>query len=156
MDDFEFYGLDYTSIRPIKMNVFMPPKYVGVNQWVDKLIESICLGYGFGTKMMSVLKSASRVVMILEGVLIVDDDGVPQEFKIRNAQAQREFDKRMAKVTLSKVYQIVQARKNAGTQGFKIPSYVTQQEAMLDSFYNDKFGQQGEVSEAKRIIEEVR
>lgn len=143
-DDFEFYGMDYTSIRPITMNLYIPPKYVGVNQWVDKVNESICLGYGFGTKMLSVLKSAARIVLICEGILRVDATGAPIEWKPKNQAEQDEFNKKIANVSLDKIYQVVQGMKNAGQStgrgtGMKgsavsidpsIPQYV--QTKMLD------------------------
>lgn len=111
VDDFEFYGLDYTSVRPIKMNLFIPPKHVGIMQWADKVIESICLGYGFGNKMYGVLKNAARISMLINGVMVLDHNGSPSEVRPKNSAEQALLNQNIAKVTLRQVYEIVSAMK---------------------------------------------
>ena len=111
VDDFEFYGLDYKSVRPIRMNLFIPPKHVGALQWADKVIESVCLGYGFGTKMYSVLKSASRISMLLHGTLKLNSDDVPIELQPQTQAELDDFHKRISKTTFKEIYQIVVAMK---------------------------------------------
>lgn len=78
-EEFEFYGLDDTSIRPIKINLYVPPKYIGFRQWLNRVNESLCLGFGFGTKMYSVLDSAAMTLFVLNGIMHVKDDGSVEE-----------------------------------------------------------------------------
>lgn len=111
IDDFEFYGLDCGSVRPIRMNLFIPPKYVGITQWADKVIESLCLGYGFGNKMYGVLKNATRISMLINGVLVLDHSGIPVEMQPKNEAEQNMLNQQVAKVTIKQVYEIVQAMK---------------------------------------------
>ena len=111
VDDFEFFGMDYSSVRPIRMNLFIPPKHVGIIQWCDKVVESICLGYGFGNKMYGVLKNASRISMLINGVLVLDENGDPVEVKPKNETEQALVNQKMAKVTMKQVYEIVAAMK---------------------------------------------
>jgi hypothetical protein len=104
--DFEFYGLDPASIRPIAMNIYVPPKYIGVMAWLDRVNESLCLGYGFGTKMQSVLKSAAYFLFTIYGItkynendeLIMSDDAT--------------VNKQIYNITLDKVYKVISALKN--------------------------------------------
>lgn len=103
IDDFDFYGLDYNSIRPIKMNVYVPPKYLGISQWTSQMHEALCLGYGFGNKMLSVLDKAARILFLLYGVLEMDENGIPRETP--NAREE------IWHVNLSKVYKIVNLMK---------------------------------------------
>lgn len=109
--DFEFYGLDYSSVRPIRMNLFIPPKHVGLIQWCDKVIESLCLGYGFGNKMYGILKNAARLSMLINGVLVLNENGDPVEIKPQNEEEQALLNQNVAKVTMKQVYEIVQAMK---------------------------------------------
>ena len=111
VDDFEFFGLDYSSVRPIRMNLFIPPKHVGYIQWSDKVVESLCLGYGFGNKMYGVLKNAVRVSMIINGVLVMDENDDPVETKPNNEAEQSLLNQKIAKVTMKQVYEIVLAMK---------------------------------------------
>lgn len=111
IDDFEFFGLDYSSVRPIRMNLFIPPKHVGYIQWSDKVVESLCLGYGFGNKMYGVLKNAVRVSMIINGVLVMDENDDPVETKPNNEAEQSLLNQKIAKVTMKQVYEIVLAMK---------------------------------------------
>lgn len=143
VDDFEFFGLDYTSIRPIKMNLYVPPKYVGVNQWIDKVNESICLGYGFGTKMMSVLKNAARVVLILEGILHVDEDGTPHEYRPKNREEKRDFDERMCKVTLAKIYQVIRDMKQGAPSAYVNTSLAKLESKAAKQSVEEKFQKSG-------------
>ena len=78
-EEFEFYGLDDTSIRPIKINLYVPPKYIGFRQWLNRVNESMCLGFGFGTKMYSVLDSAAMTLFVLNGIMKVKNDGSVEE-----------------------------------------------------------------------------
>lgn len=110
-ENFEFFGLDYSSVRPIRMNLFIPPKHVGLIQWCDKVIESICLGYGFGNKMYGVLKNASRISMLINGVLTLNENGDPIEVKPQNEEEQALLNQKVAHVTMKQVYEIVSAMK---------------------------------------------
>ena len=144
IDDFEFFGLDYTSVRPIRMNLFIPPKHVGAIQWADKVIESVCLGYGFGTKMFSVLKSASRISMLINGVLQLSPDNVPIEIQPKTQEDMETFHHNIAKVTFKQVYEIVLAMK-AGNLG-AVPSLdqrISQLPDKLKMFIQGKFQKSG-------------
>ena len=117
IDDFEFYGMDSTSVRPIRMNLFIPPKHATAGQWVDRVIESLCLGYGFGNKMYSVIQAATQMVLLLEGIYLFDENNAPKEFTPLNQKEQDEYNRRIANVSLDKVFLVVQAMKNADGKG---------------------------------------
>lgn len=104
MADFDFYGLDYSSIRPIHMNVYVPPKYLGISQWTSKVHESLCLGYGLGNKMLSVLDKAAKIEFFLHKVLELDDNGVPKETL--------DAKENVYNVTLAGVYRVINAMKS--------------------------------------------
>ena len=150
IDDFEFYGMDYTSVRPIRMNLFIPPKYVGAIQWLDKVVESLCLGYGFGTKMFSVLKAAARISMLIHGVLVLDADGEPVEMQPTTQAELDDFHHRIAQVTLKEIYQIIQCMKSADGKGdplAKVPSLSIKVASITDDKLKkhifDKFAKSG-------------
>lgn len=50
-----FYGLDASSRIPIKMNLLEPPEYISPTTWRDKVIESMCLAFGLGSKQYGIL-----------------------------------------------------------------------------------------------------
>ena len=52
---FRFYGLDAGSIRPIEMNLLEPPEYILPTTWRDKVIESMCIAFGLGSKQYGIL-----------------------------------------------------------------------------------------------------
>lgn len=106
VDDFEFYGLDYSSIRPIRMNIYVPPKYINVNSWLDKVNESICLGFGFGNKMSSILNSAARILFVVHDVCKLNEN----EDQILNKDDI--VAKNIYKITLDKVYKVILGFKN--------------------------------------------
>ncbi len=105
VEDFTFYGLDYTSINPIHMNVYVPPKYMGISQWCALMHETLCIGYGFGSKMYSVLQKAAKILFLILGVLKLDESGIPRELPDGSSHDL------IYQVTLAKVYLIVSALK---------------------------------------------
>ena len=123
MADFDFYGLDYSSIRPIHMNVYVPPKYLGISQWTSKVHESLCLGYGLGNKMLSVLDKAAKIEFFLHKVLELDDNGVPKETV--NAK------ENVYNVTLAGVYRVINAMKSYDKRSGGIQDHVLNQEINL-------------------------
>ena len=120
MADFDFYGLDYSSIRPIHMNVYVPPKYLGISQWTSKVHESLCLGYGLGNKMLSVLDKAAKIEFFLHKVLELDDNGVPKETP--------DAKENVYNVTLAGVYRVINAMKSFDKRAGGIQDHVLQQE----------------------------
>lgn len=50
-----FYGLDPGSTMPIEMNLLEPPEYISPTTWRDKVIESMCVAFGLGTKQYGIL-----------------------------------------------------------------------------------------------------
>lgn len=50
-----FFGLDSSSKFPIKMNLLEPPEYISPTTWRDKVIESMCVAFGLGSKQYGIL-----------------------------------------------------------------------------------------------------
>jgi hypothetical protein len=146
-EEFEFYGLDDTSIRPIKINLYVPPKYIGFRQWLNRVNESMCLGFGFGTKMYSVLDSAAMALFVLYGIMKVKDDGSVEEVP------RAIVGDKIYKVTISDVAKVVRFMKlgkcpgETGKQGNNWELNFVAQMSSLDDvskeYIKEKFSSTG-------------
>lgn len=118
--DFAYWCLDPSGPRPVRMNLFVPPPYVDLTVWKDKIIESLCLSYKFGNKQKGLLDKAVEEVMLTHGVL----EKRPGDFV---ARLTADAYKKIVKVTMAEVYNRLQLHKTqySGTQAGK---------GMIDTF----------------------
>ena len=98
-DEFGFYSLDPHGINPMKTNLYVPPKYIPILQWRDKVNISLCVGYGFGNKMLALLNQVTDYLFTKEGIIIKDDQGGVKEAK--------DALEKIYNVSLAEVYHII-------------------------------------------------
>ncbi len=111
--DFEYYGLDASSIRPIHINLLVPPAGVSLEAWKSKVNESLCLGYGFGNKMYGVIDKAFNTLFLLHGITRVDENGSRlYNYKMPDKNHEEIYD-----ITIADLYQTIEGFKNK-----KLPS----------------------------------
>lgn len=122
-DKFNFYGLDPYSVRPIEMNIFVPPQYILPTTWRDKVIESMCVAFGLGSKQFGILYKHITEEMYEKDVIRyirTRDDGttevIPKSYETRDGyetiripddgipEVHPDWEKNIRKVTLATLY----------------------------------------------------
>lgn len=68
-EDFDFFSLYAEGVRPIRMQVYVPPMGISVMDWMNKVHESLCLAYGFGNKQKGVFDKVAEELFLKQGVL---------------------------------------------------------------------------------------
>ena len=97
-DEFDFYSLDPQGINTIKTNLYVPPKYISIMQWRDKVNVSLCVGFGLGNKMLGLLNQVTDYLFKIKGVIIRDENGIRESDDARD---------KIYDVTLADVYQMI-------------------------------------------------
>ncbi|MFW6047214.1 MAG: helicase HerA domain-containing protein [Candidatus Woesearchaeota archaeon] len=70
---FEYFGLDSHSAVPIKMNLFLPPKNVPPTIWREKILESLSVSFGLGSRQYGILFEATQRIFWDKDVIIYQD-----------------------------------------------------------------------------------
>lgn len=78
-DNFAFNSLAPGGVNPIRTNVYVPPKYISVLQWVDKVHVAMSLAYGFGPKQYAKMNEIIMKIFEREGITEKGRNGAPRE-----------------------------------------------------------------------------
>ncbi len=98
-----FYSLSPNSFNPVHVNICVPPKKVSISTWLRGINEAFCKAYHLEYMAQLIMQKAIDITLCICGVTELNHCGVLQE-----TQEARENIK---KVTLAKIYQVINCLK---------------------------------------------